>query len=142
MEINFNDGKYRKFYLKYVTEIALSKYDDEGKQHDGYEYQRIVTNDDVFIYPISSIKSISFTKYNEEIAKHNYVEVMKGIFNLLGQNSKSTDILNYLDKINNNEVVESCWSDGHELFVKIKNFGIVPFHFSHGTFIPNQKSHY
>ena len=139
MEINFYDGTYRKFYLKYVTEFAPSKYDDEGRQHDGYEYQRIVTKDDVFIYPISSIKSISFIKYNEVIAKHNYVEAMKGVFNLLGQNSKSTDILNNLDKLKNIEVVESCWSDGHELLVKIKNFGTVPFHFSHGTFIPDQK---
>ena len=136
MEINFKDGTYRKFYLKYVTEITTSKYDAEGVLHSDYEYQRIETKDDVFVYQISDVESISFTKYNEEVADDNYVKAVNEVFNLLGQNSESMNILNSLDKINNNEAVDRSWSDGHELFVKIKGFGTVSFHFSHGIFIP------
>ncbi|MBO4315783.1 MAG: hypothetical protein J5867_07470, partial [Prevotella sp.] len=131
MEIHFKDGTYRKFFMKNVIEMVASNIDAEGVQHDNYEYQRVVTDYDVFTYLISNVDSIAFTKYDEETARHNYIEATNGVFIVLRNNPTLTDVLEHIDEIKNAEGVEDAWSDGHELFVKIKGFGIVPFHFSH-----------
>ena len=133
MEINFKDGTYQKFYLEHVTEMATTKYDAEGIMHDSYEYQRIVTTDDVYTFLISNIDNISFMKYDEETAKHNFVEANTAVFNILRDNPTLMEVEEHLDEIKSAEGVEDAWSDGHELFVKVKGLGVVPFHFSHGA---------
>ena len=139
MEIHFKDGTYRKFYLKYITEIVPSKIDADGIQHKEYDYQRIITDDDIFVYTLSDVDSISFTKYDTEVAKNNYVNAMTGVFGVLPNCSNLKDIVKSIEKNNSDKGVEKAWcTDGDELFVKIKGFGVVPFHFSHGSYIPDK----
>ncbi|MBR6264540.1 MAG: hypothetical protein IKR05_15190 [Prevotella sp.] len=135
MEIHFKDGKYRKFYLKYLIDFSPSKFDSNGVQHSNYDYQRVVTKDDVFIYKLADVDSISFTKYEEEIAKKNYVDAMTVVFNVLSNNPTLADVIKHIDEIKKSEGVDNAWSDGHQLFVKVKGFDVVPFHFSHDSIL-------
>lgn len=133
MEIQFKDGMYRKYYLEFVKEMVSTKYDAEGIMHDDYEYLRVVTSDDEFTYLLSDIDNISFTKYDEETAKHNFVESNTAVLEVLYDNQTLAEAEKYIDEIKNVESVEDAWSDGHELFVKVKGVGVIPFHFSHDT---------
>lgn len=133
MEIQFKDGTYRKYYLEFVKEMVSTKYDAEGIMHDDYEYLRVVTSDDEFTYLLSAIDNISFTKYDEETAKHNFVESNTAVLKVLYDNQTLAEAEKYIDEIKNVESVEDAWSDGHELFVKVKGVGVIPFHFSHDT---------
>ena len=52
--LSFNDAD--------IDSITLSRVDENGVVHDGYVTQIIHSKDSVYISPISSIESITFTK--------------------------------------------------------------------------------
>ena len=131
MEIHFKDGTYRKFCLKNVIEFVPTKYDSNGTLYNDFIYQRVVTNDDTFVYLLSDVDSISFTKYDETKAKENFVDAAVGFFRIMSKKDSSTDIDEIIEETKKVKGVEDVWGDSHQLFVKVEGFGVVPFHFSH-----------
>ena len=72
MEVFFKDGTSRKFYLEGVPMIETSKFDENGTMHSEYLYQHISTRSKKYVYSISDIDYISFTKFNEEEVKQDF----------------------------------------------------------------------
>ena len=131
MSVFLNNGNYSKFYLRDVTELFPSKEDANGEMHSDYDYQHITTNYENFVCSIYDIDSITFTKYDEEKAEQNLAAAMPGIFSILADCGNLADAENCIQQFNNLEGVEKAWSDGHQLYVSIKGWEVMPFHFSH-----------
>lgn len=138
MNIYFHNGDFRKFYMKNITEVVSSKMDAEGVQHNDYDYQHITTIYDTYIYNLSDVDSITFTKIDEELAEQNFINAMPEIFNTLSDCHSIEDVLDDIEEIDNTEGVEEAWSDGHQLYVKIAEGEIYSFHFSHDVEFSNE----
>lgn len=66
-----NDGKFNGFFYADIQQIAFSRKDTLGIEHDDYVVQEITALDSVFRIPISAIDSVAFvtpeTKYKENV---------------------------------------------------------------------------
>lgn len=66
-----NDGKFNGFFYADIQQIAFSRVDTLGVEHDDYVVQEITALDSVFRIPISAIDSVAFvtpeTKYKENV---------------------------------------------------------------------------
>ena len=91
MNVYFKDGTYRKFYLKNVTEITVSKLDANGVGHSGYEYQRITCSQNDYVYSLQDVDSVTLTKYDEEKVKENFEHVCERCHRL--QNGSRTSFI-------------------------------------------------
>ena len=131
MNIYFKDGDFRKFYLKNITEITTSMFDAEGIQHVGYEYQHITTINNRYVYSLSNVDSITFTKCDEEQVKANLDATMPEVYSLLSECSNIIDVEENISNFKSIEGIEDAWSDGHELHVTIPDLGPVSFYFPH-----------
>ena len=131
MNIFFKDGDFRKFYMKNITEIAASKVDAEGVMHGDYDYQRITTIYDTYIYRLEDVDSITFTKIDEKLAERNFVSAMPEVFKVISACESISDVEGKIDQIKNVEGVADAWSDGHDLYVAIAEGEIFSFHFNH-----------
>lgn len=131
MNIFFKNGDHRKFYMKNITEIVATKVDTEGVEHEDYSYQQITTIYDKYIYKLDDVDSITFTKIDEELAKHNFVTAMPQVFSAIGDCETIADVEKKIDQIKNTEGVVDAWSDGHQLYVSIAEGETIKFHFSH-----------
>ena len=133
MNIFFKDGSFRKFYMKNVTEIFVSKTDAEGVVHSDYSYQHITTISDKYIYSLEDVDSITFTKRDDKIAEKNFVTAMPQVFNIIENCESIKDAESNIDKIKSVEGIADAWSDGHQLNVAIAEFETFSFHFDHGV---------
>lgn len=131
----FHDGSFRQFYLKDIVEITSSKVDAEGVQHHDYQYQHIITHSNHYTYIIEDIDSITFSKYNEELAEQNFVEAMPNVFSSISDCKTISDAESHLEEIQHFGGVEDAWSDGHLLHVKIAEGETFTFHFNHDSSI-------
>ena len=129
MNIYFNDGKSLKFFLPSVKELFVSKYDIDGVLHDEYKYQYLVTNSNTYIYNLDDINSITYTKCDESEVNQNIISSINTVFPVLEKCNSITDVESKLDLIKNAEGIEDAWSDGSSLCIKIKNWGVMAFHF-------------
>ena len=133
MNVFFKNGDFRKFYLKNVKEIATSKFDANGVQHGDYEYQHVTTIYDKYVYALSDVDSITFTKIDEELAEQNFASAMSVVFPAIADCETITDAENKIEQIKQANGVEATWSDGHELYVAINQGEVYSFHFNHNT---------
>ena len=133
MRVYFKDGTDRKFYLKDITSIATKKLDADGIQHGDYEFQHITTHHNKYVYNLNEVDSITFSSIDEEAAERNFAVGMFTIFPIIGECTSIKDVEEKINLIRNAEGVETAWSDGHVLNVKIKEDEIYTFHFSHDT---------
>ena len=131
MTIYLKDGSFRQFYMSDISEITTSNYDEQGILHGNYLYQHITSIYDKYIYNLEDIDSISFIKINEELAEENFVSAMPKVINTISDCETVKDAETKIFQIKNIDGVEDAWCDGHQLYVKIVNGDIVPFHFSH-----------
>ena len=129
MNVYFKDGTYRKFYLKNVTEITVSKLDANGVGHSGYEYQRITCSQNDYVYSLQDVDSVTFTKYDEEKVKENFDIAMPEVFSLFSKCKDISDVESMLDSFKNVKGVERVWTEGSKLYVKIPGWEPMPFHF-------------
>ena len=127
----FHDGSFRKFYLKDIVEITSSKFDAEGVQHSDYQYQHITTHSNKYVYELENIDSITFSKYNEELAQQNFVKAMPKVFSAISECEKIADVDDKIEQIKNAEGVANAWSDGHKLYVSLSEGETFSFHFNH-----------
>lgn len=134
INIYFKDGTRKKFYLKNVTEITTSKRDADGILHNDYEYQHITTIYDKYVYPISEVDSITFSKFYEKQAKENIINTMSTIVPLLSNCTTIEDAEKIIQTIKEITSVDDSWSDGHDLFVKVKDWETMSFVFPHEEF--------
>lgn len=131
MNVFFKDGSNRKFYLKDITELFVSKTDSKGIVHVDQQYQHISTADTDFVYDLSDVDSITFKKYNEEKAEENFVTAIPEIISSLSNCETISDAESMIETIKGKNGVEDVWSDGHQLYVKIEEGEVIPFHYSH-----------
>ena len=131
MEVHFKDGTERRYYLEGVMEVSTSKYDANGVKHSDYSYQHIKTKSRDYVFDLNEIDFISFIKYDEGKMKQDFKSAMSATMGLLSECESITDVDKVINEIKSAEGVENAWSDGHELFVKIKNWETVSFHFNH-----------
>ena len=129
----FKDGNFRKFYLKDIVEISTSQYDEYGTAHSDYQYQHIITKSEKFVYDLSNINSIGFSKYDDAKAEQNFVEAMPKVANALSDCETISDAESQIDQIKEQQGVEDAWSDGHQLYVKIEEGETFSFHFDHSV---------
>lgn len=127
MEVYFNDGTRRKFFLRNLEDITVSKYDAAGVSHSDFIFQQVVTKDGKYVYNINDIDSITFTKYPEEVVEHNVASSLSTIFPALDNCKTIDDIEGKIELIKNSEGVEDAWINGNELCVKIKDWGTMGF---------------
>ncbi len=131
MEVFFKDGSSQKFYLEGVSMIETSKFDENGAMHSEYLYQHISTRSKKYVYCINDIDYISFTKYNEEEVKQDFYTAISETLPILYDCETIDDAEQKIDVIKNIEGVADAWSDGHQLYIKIKNWETISFHFNH-----------
>ena len=129
LTVYFKDGILRKFYLEGVTEITTSQYDAEGVQHTEYAYQHIVTRNKTYIYVLEDIDSITFTKYCEEEVKQAFSSTLSVAFPSLSPCETIEDAEQKIDIIKNADGVEDAWREGDDIYIKIKNWETISFHF-------------
>ena len=129
----FKDGNFRKFYLRDIVEISTSQYDEYGTAHSDYQYQHIITKSEKFVYDLSNINSIGFSKYDDAKAEQNFVEAMPKVANALSDCETISDAESQIDQIKEQQGVEDAWSDGHQLYVKIEEGETFSFHFDHSV---------
>lgn len=131
MEIHLKDGTIQRFYLEGVKEITTSQYDADGQKHSGYDYQHITTNNDNYVFPLVEIDYVSFSKFYENIVKDDFYSAMSQTLPLLADCETVQDAEYKLNFINQAEGVEKAWTNGNCLYVKIKEWETISFHFSH-----------
>ena len=127
----FNDGTFRKFYLRDIVEISTSQYDENGTAHGDYQYQHITTKSGSFVYSLSNIDCIAFSKNEEAQAEENFAETMPEVVSVLSGCENISQAEAQVEQIKEMEGVEDAWSDGHQLYVKIEDCATFNFHFSH-----------
>ncbi len=130
MNIFFKNGDFRKFYMKNVTEIAVTKTDSLGIEHFDYDYQHITTLTDKYVYKLQDVDSITFTKHDEKIGEQNYVSAMSAILPIISDCESIGDAEGKLDLIKSAECVKDAWSDGHQLYVQVIDDETYFFHFN------------
>ena len=131
LNIYFKDGTTRKFYLRGVTEISTSQYNASGVRYSNYEFQHVKTPYNDYVYNLSDIDSIAFSKFDETKTRQDFSSAMKGTIQSLSECESIGEAEKMLGQIKATSGVEDAWSDGHELFVKINNWETISFHFNH-----------
>ena len=129
MEVYFKDGTTRKFYLKNVTEITTSRQDADGVMHSDYDYQHVTTLYDKYIYALSDVDSIAFTKYNEEKVRENFILATNTIFPSIYDCETVEDAEKVINTLENSKDIEKAWLEDETLYVKIPNWGVMSFDF-------------
>ena len=84
--IHFKDGSDRTFHLDNIVSIYTSKYDSKNIFHSDESYQYVETLQGSFIYDISSIENIAFTKFNENNVSNNIEEVANTVNPIILEN--------------------------------------------------------
>ena len=131
MKIYFKDGTFRKFYLKNVNDIAVSKLDANGVSHGGYDYQRITCLQNDYVYSLQDVDSITFTKYDEEKVKESFDTTMPEVFALFSKCRDISDVESMIDSFKNVKGVERAWTEGSKLYIKIPGWEPMPFFFEY-----------
>ncbi len=129
MNIFFKDGSHLKFFMPSLKELYVSSYDSEGYFQSDYKYQYLVTNSGKYVYDLSDIDYITYTKCDEEEVEQNIVNSISTIIPILEECSSITEVEKRLDDVKMAEGIEDAWSDGSQLCVKIKDWGTMAFHF-------------
>ncbi len=131
MNVYFKNGDYHKFYMKNILEITTSKYDAEGIPHSDYDFQHVTTLHNKYVYALSDVDCITFTKCDEEQVKANINAAMPKIYSLLSGCSSIIDVEKSISSFKEIEELEDAWCDGHELYVSIPGLGPMSFFFPH-----------
>lgn len=131
MTLHFNNDSCpsRRFYWPDVTKFTQSKYDKDGVLHDSYQTQEIWIRDSIYSYSLMDIDSITFTKFNKEEAKRNFISAMNSTTRLTHGCKTITEVESVLDKINGSEGVERAWIDGTTLHVTSINGYTIDFYY-------------
>ena len=129
MNIFFKDGSHLIFFMPSLKELYVSNYDSEGYFQSDYKYQYLVTNSGKYVYDLSDIDYITYTKCDEEEVEQNIVNSVSTIIPILEECSSITEVEKRLDDVKMAEGIEDAWSDGSQLCVKIKDWGTMAFHF-------------
>ena len=128
--IYFNDGtKSEAFYATDVDSICYSKLSLDSITYDDWQVQEIYTCDSVYRYPLAQIDSLSFKDVDENKVAENIANTCIKIRNLLNDDVTIEALSNNLSIIQNFEGIENAWIDNQTLFIKIQDYGIVPFLF-------------
>ena len=130
MNIFFKDGSFRKFYMKNVTEILVSKTDAEGVVHSDYSYQHITTLYNQYVYLIEDIDSISFSKFNEEQAIQNASFATDAVEKAIQNCATIDDVKPKLDEIKKTKGIDDAWISDNQLFVKVQGWEKIVYYFS------------
>ncbi len=133
MEIHFKEGDSKVIYLKNVISILTSQYDEEGVLHNDSQYQHITTKQNMFVYNIADIDSITFLKYDEEKVLERIVAAQNVVDPIILNCETAQDVEKYIDQIKNTEGVEDAWICGNSLFVKIEGWEQIAYHLEHET---------
>lgn len=131
MELQFKNGVFKKFYLKNVSSIFTSQYDGDGTKHSDFQYQHVVSNGKSYVYALSDIEYLSFTKYDGVKEKANVTSALTAIEPVLVNCNSIADAESKIEQIKAANGVEKAWSDGHCLNVKIAGSETITYHFNH-----------
>ena len=129
MNIYFKNGDHRKFYMKNITEIAASKVDKEGVQHNDYCSQRITTIYDTYVYNLEDVDSVTFKKCSEEEVEANIASCYNTVFPILDQCETIADVKEYIEEIKKSEAIDNAWSNGNSLYITVKDGETITFRF-------------
>ena len=131
MNVFFKDGSNCKFYLKNIVEISTSRQDADGVMHSDYDYQHITTLYDKYVYNLNEVDSITFTKFNEKLAEQNLASAMTDALVVAGNCNNVDEAKANIGQIRNKPGVENAWVDDNNLYVKIKDWETITYHFPH-----------
>ena len=128
IEVFFKDGTTRKFYLKNITEISTSRQDAQGVMHSNYDFQHVTTNNGKYVYALSDVDSISFSKFNIEKARENFNSSIESVIQTLVESKSIRDLDNYLSDLKSLECIKDAWIESNDLYVKVADFETISFH--------------
>ncbi len=133
MKVCFKDGSVRQYYLEKVIEITTSKVDEDGFSHSDYDYQHVKTTNSTYVFKLSDIESLTFTKISERQTAQSFAAVSQVALDALSDCETIEDAEAKINQIKKSSDVEDAWREGASLYVKSKNGDIIPFHFSHNS---------
>ena len=129
LTVFFKDGKTESFYMRAVNKFYTSKYDSLGVFHDDFQTQVIETTKNTFSYALSEIDSVSFTKFNEEEVKKNFISAISASSEVFSKCDSIDDLAKYIDELRQNEGIESVSYDDNCLYVDVKDWQTIVFFF-------------
>lgn len=127
LNVYFKDGTFRIFHFDNVKSLFISQYDANGIQHADYDYQHITTSNNEFVYLLTEIDSISFTKYNKEVVEENLVEAMDVVTTELFNQGDMIDAEKLTENLRNSKAIEDAWIEGNFLHVKVSEWEKMSF---------------
>lgn len=131
MKVCFKDGSTRKYYLEKIIEITTSKVDEDGFSHSDYDYQHVKTTNGIYVFKLSDIECLTFTKISESQTAQSFASVSQVALDALSDCETVEDAEAKIEQIKSSSDVEDAWRDGASIYVKSKNGDIIPFHYSH-----------
>ena len=137
LKLWFKDGRTERHFMHLVKSISATKYDLEGNLHSDYQMQQIIMEDTTYSYYIADIDSMSFKKVDEEQVKADVVAATTAIEPIFEQCSSVEDMEQQLDKIRNLESVEDAYISGSDLFVRIRDWRTISYHFHNSDSMDN-----
>ena len=140
MSIYFKNGNVRKYFMPYVQEISVSKYDKNDNMHNDYQFQHVITSSNKYIYNLADIDSITYTKCDEAEVEQNIVSSLNTIIPILDECTNISDVEKNLDLIKKADGLETAWIGGGQLNVKVKGWGIIGFHFHAEEQVDNESN--
>ena len=130
MDIHFKDGSFKTIHLDNVKEISTSMIDADGILHANSLFQHILTNtDDEYVFDLTEIDSISFTKYNEQVVIVNTEKALETALPILTECQTIDDAEAQIEAIKKSEGVETAWVEGDFVFIKIQDGEVISFHY-------------
>lgn len=136
--IYFSDGtKSEAYYATDVDSICYSKIGLDSLEYLDWQVQEIYTCDSVYRYPLAQIDSLSFKDVDINKVAEDIAHVCVEMRNLFNDSITIEELRNSTSFIQNIEGVEKAWIDNQTLFLKIRDYDIIPFLFPVQYYIPD-----
>lgn len=122
LNIYFSDGTFKIFHFDGFESLYVNKIDAEGVAHDDDMFQHVMSSGKEYVYNLTDIDSIAFTKIDEEKAASNMASALTAILPALKDCESIGEVSEKLDDVKHAEGVETAWISGEYLFIKIRDW--------------------
>lgn len=120
LTVVMKDGTKKQYLAKEGIKIYLSKTDKSGEQFNDYQSQCIEFGDHIAKYPLTSIDSVTFTKFNEVKAYENFTSTLNAVSEFSNRYSSVEDAKEHVSELESNPTVEYVNVSDDMITVKIK----------------------
>ena len=135
LTITFNDEQPKQYYyLCDIDSMVLSKVRIDGTLDTDWCVQEIWISNKIYRYPLANIAAIDIKKVDKEEMTHNVVDVANYVGPLFLQHDSTSELAPLLPQISLHDKVEETWIDGPTLYVRVKDGGVISYHYPETPF--------